>query len=101
MLQAVLPEDYMDTKRVSCGIKSDSFLKHFPYSRETILEIAESENQCKKYCGAKTGCIGCGRQCNENCQWTAVAHCEEKYSLNQTIAMNVSLKPGKLCYFDL
>ena len=62
--------------------------------------MEESEIQCKKYCGAKTNCIGCVRQCNENCQWTAVDYCEETDNLNQTMAMNVSLKPGKLYCLD-
>ena len=88
------------SKRVSCGSKRESFLKHFPYSRESILEMAESEIQCKKYCGAKTNCFACVHKCDEKCQWTAVDNCDEKDHLNRRMAMNVSIKPGKLCFLS-
>ena len=91
-----MPGDYVDkAKRISCANEGDFLLKHFPYSKESILEMEESEIQCKKYCGAKTGCFGCVHHSNENCRWTAVSHCKVKDNLNHTMPMKISIKPGE------
>ena len=98
------PEEFISSEiHNSCKADKKNSMNRFPYGGSTISNTSNdgnhftrnsSLNECERYCGGKSQCWGCIKDCQEGCQWIALLECNSLEAGTELVYGDILQKPG-------